>query len=57
MGGNVKNSFCLLMNAYLYYLSEVIEIERIFSLMRFCFILQNYESALKVLHNADSLEW
>ena len=24
MGGNVKNSFCLLMTAYMYYLSEVI---------------------------------
>ena len=23
MGGNVKNSFCLLMTAYMYYLSEV----------------------------------
>ncbi|CAF2939243.1 unnamed protein product [Rotaria sp. Silwood2] len=38
MGGNVKNSFCLLMTAYMYYLSE------------------NYETTLKVLHNADSLE-
>lgn len=38
MGGNVKNSFCLLMHAYIYYLSE------------------NYDSTLKVLHNADSLE-
>lgn len=38
MGGNVKNSFCLLMHAYIYFLSE------------------NYESTLKVLHNADSLE-
>lgn len=38
MGGNVKNSFCLLMHGYIYYLSE------------------NYETTLKVLHNADSLE-
>lgn len=38
MGGNVKNSFCLLIHAYMYYLSE------------------NYETTLKVLHNADSLE-
>ena len=29
MGGNVKNSFCLLMTAYMYYLSEVINDERI----------------------------
>ncbi|CAF0867805.1 unnamed protein product [Didymodactylos carnosus] len=38
MGGNVKNSFCLLMAGYMYYLQE------------------NYESTLKVIHNADSLE-
>ena len=25
MGGNVKNSFCLLMTGYMYYLSEVID--------------------------------
>lgn len=38
MGGNVKNSFSLLIAGYIYYFSE------------------NYESTLKVLHNADSLE-
>lgn len=40
MGGNVKNSFCLLVTGYMYYLSEVIHTKIISFHMLFYFFLE-----------------